>query len=48
MIDTLFIRAKVLARFQESLLQPHLSDLAAGLHEQGYSNNVIRTYLCAC
>lgn len=47
MIDTLFIRAKVLARFQQSLLQPHLSDLAAGLHEQGYSDNVIRAYLCA-
>jgi integrase/recombinase XerD len=46
MINTLFTRAKVLARFQESLLQPHLSDLAAGLHEQGYSDNVIRAYLC--
>src|SRR4051794_20797636 len=47
MIDTLFTRAKVLARFQQSTLQPHLSDLAAGLHEQGYSDNVIRAYLCA-
>src|SRR3954447_6234980 len=47
MINTLFTRAKVLARFQESLVQPHLSDLAAGLHEQGYSDNVIRAYLCA-
>src|SRR5919108_6426781 len=46
MINTLFNRAKVLARFQESILQPHLSDLAAGLHEQGYSDNVIRAYLC--
>jgi len=47
MINTLFNRAKVRARFQESLLQPHLSALAAGLHEQGYSDNVIRAYLCA-
>ncbi len=46
MINTLFTRAKVRARFQQSLLQPHLSDLGAGLHEQGYSDNVIRAYLC--
>ena len=47
MINTLFTQAKVLARYEHSLLQPHLSDLAAGLHEQGYSDNVIRAYLCA-
>jgi integrase len=47
MINMLFTRAKVLARFQQSLLQPHLGDLAAGLHEQGYSDSVIRAYLCA-
>ena len=47
MIDTHFTRAKVLARYEQSLLQPHLSDLAAGLHEQGYSDNVIRAYLSA-
>jgi site-specific recombinase XerD len=45
-INTLFTRAKVLARFRQSLLQPHLSDLAARLHERGYSLHVIRGYLC--
>ena len=47
MIKTLFSRAKVLARYEQSPLQPHLGDLAAGLHEQGYSDNVVRAYLCA-
>jgi integrase/recombinase XerD len=45
LIDSLFTRAHVIARFQESLLQPHLSDLAARLQQQGYSHNVIRAYL---
>jgi hypothetical protein len=44
MINRLFTRAKVLVRFQQSVLQPHLSDLAAELHEQGYSDNIIRAY----
>jgi integrase len=45
MINSLFTRAHVIARFQQSLLQPHLSDLAARLQQQGYSHNVIRAYL---
>jgi len=45
LIDPLFTRAHVIARFQESLLQPHLSDLAARLQRQGYSHNVIHAYL---
>jgi hypothetical protein len=45
MINTLFARANVVARFQQSLLQPHLSDLAGMLHEHGYSRNIIRAYL---
>jgi hypothetical protein len=47
MINTLFTRAKVLARFQQSILEPHLSDLAGDLHEHGYCDNVIRAYLGA-
>ena len=45
MINSLFTRAHVIARFQRSLLQPHLNDLAARLQQQGYSHNVIRAYL---
>ena len=45
MISSLFTRAHVIARFQQSLLQPHLSDLAARLQQQGYSHDVIRSYL---
>ena len=45
MINSLFTRAHMIARFQQSLLQPHLSDLAARLQQQGYSHNVIRAYL---
>jgi hypothetical protein len=47
LIDSLFARAHLIARFQESPLQPHLSDLACILNQQGYSRNVIRTYLCS-
>src|ERR1044072_775266 len=45
LINSLFTRAHVIARFQQSSLQPHLSDLPAWLQEQGYSHNVIRAYL---
>jgi integrase/recombinase XerD len=47
MIDSLFARTYLIARFQKSPLQPHLSDLASILNQQGYSRNVIRTYLCS-
>jgi integrase/recombinase XerD len=45
MINTLFARANVLARFEKSLLQPHLSGLAVRLQGPGYSRNIIRAYL---
>jgi hypothetical protein len=45
LINSLFTRAHVVVRFQQSLLQPHLSDLAARLQQQGYFHNVIRAYL---
>jgi integrase len=45
LINSLFTRAHVLVRFQQSLLQPHLSDLAVRLQQHGYSHNVIRGYL---
>ena len=41
MIHSLFARAHVIARFQQSLLQPHLGDIAARLQQQGYSHNVV-------
>src|SRR5260370_26915478 len=42
MLDSLFARAHLTARFQGSPPQPHLPDLARILNQQGHSRNVIR------
>ncbi len=47
MINSLFTRANVIARLNESPLHLYLSDLAQKLNRQGYSRDVIRRHLCA-
>jgi site-specific recombinase XerD len=47
LINSLFTRVDVIARFNESPLHFYLSDLAQKLDRQGYSRDVIRRHLCA-
>jgi len=47
LINSLFTRVNVIARFNESPLHFYLSDLAQKLNRQGYSRGVIRRHLCA-
>ena len=42
MIDSIYVRASVLARLHRNPLQPHLEQLATTLHEQGYARSSIR------
>ena len=46
-IETLFVRVSFLARLLEPPLGSYLESLAQTLHDQSYSLEVIRTYVCA-
>ncbi len=47
MIDSIFVRASVLARLHQNPLHPHLEQLATTLHEQGYARSSIRDCVLA-
>ena len=47
MIDSIYVRASVLARLHRNPLQPHLEQLATTLHEQGYARSSIRDCVLA-
>ncbi len=47
MIDSIFVRASVLARLHRNPLQPHLEQLATTLHKQGYARSSIQNCVLA-
>lgn len=47
MIDSIFVRACVLARLHQNPLQPHLEELATTLYEQGYARRSIQDCVLA-
>ena len=47
MIDSIFVRASVLARLHQNPLEPHLERLATTLHQQGYARSTIQDCVLA-